>query len=114
MEIRELEKELMEKNKWLFMKLTEQKTLIEKAAQSEYEYRVALASKMMQLKAEGTPVTIIGDLSRGDKAVAKLKLERDIAEGISDACKQSIYAIQAAMSGIQSLISTRKEEMKLL
>lgn len=114
MEIKELEKELLEKNKWLFMKLTEQKELIIKAAQSEYEYRVALASKMMQLKVEGMPVTIMPDLSRGDKTVAKLKLERDIAEGIADACKQAIYAIQSAMSGIQSLISTRKEEMKLL
>jgi hypothetical protein len=114
MDIQQLEKELLEKNKWLFMKLTEQKALIEKAAQCEHDYRVALAQKMTILRIEGVPVTIMGDLSRGDNVIAKLKLDRDISKGIADACRQSIGAIQAAMSGIQSLISTRRSEMQLL
>jgi len=113
MEIIELEKELIEKNKWLFAKLTEQRSLIETASQSEYSYRVALASKMMELRAEGYPVTIMSDLSRGDKNIAKLKLDRDIAAGIADACKGAIRAIQTSMSGIQSLISAYKAEMIL-
>ena len=114
MEITELEKELLKNNKWLTIKLSEQKDLIRKSAQAEHDYRVALASRVTILKAEGIPVTIMSDLARGDKAIAKLKLERDIAKGIADACRQAIIATQAAMSGLQSLISTRKEEMKLL
>jgi len=113
MELFELEKELFEKNKWLFIKLTEQKSLIENSAQTEYAYRIALAVKILELRADGQPATIMSDLSRGDKNIAKLKLDRDIAKGIAEACRQAILAIRASMSGIQSLISTRKEEMKL-
>ena len=114
MELAQLEKELMEKNKWLFLKLTEQKDLIQKSSQAEHDYRIALSSKILELRVEGYPVTIMPDLSRGDRAIAKLKLDRDIARGISDACKQSIKAIQTSISSIQSLVSTRREEMKLL
>lgn len=114
MEINELEQKLMWANKKLFIQIQEQADLIEKSAQAEYAYRTALASKMIELKADGVAVTIMADLARGDKSIAKLKLDRDIARGIADACRESIRAIQASMSGIQSLISTRKEEMKLL
>lgn len=114
MEIRELEKELMEKSRWLVAKLGEQKGLVESYAQAEHDYRVALAKKMTELKLSGEKVTIISDLSRGDEVVAGLKKDRDIAEGVLDACKSSIRSMQATMSGIQSLISTKKEEMKLL
>ena len=113
MELLELEKELFKKDAWLLAKLTEQKGLIQKAAQAEEVYRVALATKMLLLKSEGCQATLIPDLARGDKGVAKLKLERDIAEGIADACKQSIYAIQTSMSGIQSMLAVIKAEMSL-
>ena len=113
MELIELEKELFEKNKWLVAKLSEQKDLIQKSGQSEHDYRVALAVKLLQLRTDGYQATIMTDLAKGDKIIAKLKLERDINRGIADACKEAIRAIQAMISGIQSLISTRKEEMKL-
>ena len=114
MELRELEKELIEKNKWLFMKLKEQKTLIQDMAQKEHDYRVALAQTILSLRTDGTPVTIMSDISRGDKIIAKLKLERDISKGMADACKQGIRAIQTAISGLQSMISTRRAEMELI
>jgi len=114
MDIRELEKELMQKAGWLTTKLGEQKGLVNAYAESEHNYRVALAKKMTELKLKGEKVTIISDLSRGDEVVAGLKKERDIADGVLDACKSSIRSMQATMSGIQSLISTKKEEMKLL
>jgi len=114
MEIAQLEKELMEKARWLTVKLGEQKGLVQDYAQAEHDYRIALAQKMTALKIKGEKVTIISDLSRGDEAVAGLKRDRDIASGILDACKSSIRSMQATMSGIQSLISTKKEEMKLV
>ena len=114
MDLSQLEKELHEKNRWLFVKLTEQKSLIEKSAQTEHDYRVALAQKLATLRIDGIPATIMSDMARGDHIIAKLKLERDIAKGVAEACRQSIIAIQASMSGIQSLISTRRAEMGLL
>ena len=113
-DILKLQKELMKQNKWLEMKLSEQRKLIEKASQAEHDYRVALASKMTTMRMEGTPVTIIPDLCRGDATVAKLKMERDIAKGVGDACKEAIRSIRAVMSGIQTLLSTQKEAMKLI
>jgi len=113
-EIGELEKKLLEANSWLFIKLKEQKKLIKDSAQKEHDYRIALASKIVKLRAEGVPVTIMSDLSRGELGIAKLKLDRDIAKGMADACRQGIIAIQASMSGLQSLISTRRAEMELI
>ena len=114
MEIQALEKELIEKNKWLFMKLTEQKDLVRGAAQTEHDYRIALAKEIVRQRVDGTPATIMSDICKGKPEIAKFKLERDIAKGMADACKHGIKAIQQSMSGLQSLISTRKEEMKLL
>lgn len=114
MDIPQLEKELMEKAGWLVSKLGEQRGLVENYAESERNYRIALAKKMTELKLKGEKVTIISDLSRGDPVVAGLKRDRDIADGVLDACKSSIRSMQATMSGIQSLISTKKEEMKLV
>ena len=114
MDLQELQKELLKENGWLFHKLGDQKDLIKKAAQAEHDYRTALAIKLLEYRTAGEPATIMGDLCRGDKAIAKLKLERDIAKGIADACRQSIIATQASMSALQTLISSRKEEMKLL
>lgn len=113
MEIRELEKQLLTNNHYLLAKLKEQRGLVEKAAQTEHDYRIALASKMTTLRIDGTPVTVIPDLAKGDKAVAKLKLDRDVADGVCDACREAIRAVQTTMSGIQSLISAYKAEMNL-
>ena len=51
-----------------------------KKAETERDYRVALAKKIIALRALGTPVTIINDLARGDEEVATLRLKRDVAE----------------------------------
>ena len=114
MELAELEKELMEKNKWLFLKLKEQKDLIEKAGGSERNYRVALAKKMLELRTEGMQITILSDIARGDKIIAELKLNRDIDKGVALACKNGIDAIQSSMSSLQTLISRHRAEMKLI
>lgn len=49
-------------------------------AESERTYRESLAKKILILKAEGYPATLINDLARGDKEVAGLKFSRDVAE----------------------------------
>ena len=61
-------------------------------AKAERDYRVALAKKMLELREKGTPVTIISDLCRGDEEIARLKMERDIAESLYDSNMQFIYS----------------------
>ena len=109
-----LQKTLMDKNRMLYAKITEQPELIEKYGQAEHDYRVALAVKMLELRTSGEKVTLIPDIAKGDKIIADLKLKRDIAYGVSDACREAIRAIQNSMSSIQTLISSRREEMKLV
>lgn len=65
-------------------------------AQAERDYRVAMRKKILEERANGTPVTIISDLCRGDDAVAKLRLERDIALTVYESAKEAIngYKLQ--------------------
>ena len=114
MELIELEKKLLTDRRYLFMKLKELKECVQKAAETEYSYRLALAQKITELRATGEPATIMADICKGDKVIAKLKLDRDIARGMSDACRQSIISLQSSISGLQTLISSRKAEMQLI
>lgn len=59
-------------------------------AEAEQSYRVALAQKMLVLRDQGFPATLIGDLARGDKEVAGLKLERDCSEAVYDSAREAI------------------------
>lgn len=59
-------------------------------AEAEQAYRVALAQKILLLRDAGFPATLIGDLARGDREVARLKLERDCAESVYDSAKEAI------------------------
>ena len=54
-------------------------------AQAEEAYRTALATKILSLKADGIAITACGEIARGDKQVAKLRRERDVAEGVKEA-----------------------------
>lgn len=113
-DVETLERDLQEKNLWLVGKLSMHKDLVLKAAQTEHDYRVALAKKMVEMRADGQPATIMPDICRGDKAIAKLKLDRDIAQGLADTNMMAIRSIQSIMSGLQSMLSRHRAEMKLL
>lgn len=62
----------------------------QKLAQAEQDYRMALAEKILIERDKGLPVTIIGDVCRGDKSIAKLKFERDTAQAVYDANTEAI------------------------
>lgn len=61
-------------------------------AKTEYEYKTALSKKMLEERENGIPVTILSDICRGKPDIAKLKMERDIAETLYDSCKEGINA----------------------
>ena len=70
-----------------------------KKAHAEYEYRVALAEKIITLRAENQPVTIINDLARGADEIALLRLKRDLADATHSSSIEAInnYKLQLRM-----------------
>jgi hypothetical protein len=65
-------------------------------AQAECDYRTALSKKILEYRADGMPVTIISDICRGLPEIAKLRLERDIAQTVYESAKEAIngYKLQ--------------------
>ena len=63
-------------------------------AQAESDYRIAMRKKILEERANGSPVTIISDLCRGDPEVAKLRLERDIAQTVYESAKEAIQGLK--------------------
>lgn len=65
-------------------------------AESEKKYRIALAKRILEERAKGTPVTVISDICRGDVEIAQLKFERDCAEVTYKAALEAInnYKLQ--------------------
>lgn len=62
-------------------------------ANCERLYREALAKKILDLrsKPDAPAWTTCADVARGDVHVAKLKFERDVAEGVLEAMRQQAY-----------------------
>ena len=65
-------------------------------AQAEMDYRIGLAQKIIVERDKGVPVTIISDICRGDRSIAKLKFERDVAETVYKSALEAIntYKLQ--------------------
>jgi hypothetical protein len=60
-------------------------------ALAEEAYRIALAKRIVELRAEGIPATLCADLARGTESIARLKTVREIAEGVREAAGQSTW-----------------------
>ncbi len=96
------------KNK-LNLAIKELKTRGISKAKAEAEYRTALAEKILIERDKGTPVTIINDVCRGDREIAKLKMERDIAETLYETCLQAIYATKLEMNIINDMMMAERK-----
>lgn len=65
-------------------------------ARKEESYRVALAKEIVRQHAqENVAWTVAPDLARGDATVARLRMERDIAEGVKEAMQQAVWRATA-------------------
>src|SRR3954452_21440649 len=73
-------------------------------ALAEEAYRTALAVRITELHAEGVAWSATADLARGDKGVARLKRERDIAEGVVEAAKQAGWRASKDRDDVQAFI----------
>jgi DNA-binding transcriptional LysR family regulator len=81
-------------------------------AEKEERYRVALATEIVRQHAvEGVAWTVAPDLARGNKDVARLRRDRDIAEGVREAMQQACWRRAADRKDTQRFIdwSMRRE-----
>jgi len=99
------------KNRLLTAKNQEYIELTEKYANAKQKYNMAYATEVTKHRIEGTPITVIKDLVKGDKFVAEIGYEMDIAEGVLKACKESMADIRAALDSYRSLLAWLKAEM---
>jgi hypothetical protein len=78
-------------------------------AKAERDYRIALAKKILELRANGIPVSIINDLARGDEKIANLKMKRDIEESLYESNMQRIYECKINIDWLQSQIEAERK-----
>ena len=88
----------------LDLAISELKTRGGNFAKCEHDYRVALAKFIMAQRAEGIPVTIISDISRGNPEIARKRMEKDIAESLYESCKEAINAYKLKIRVIDAQI----------
>jgi len=84
--------------------LSEYKRWVKEYAKREHAYRVALSKRLLERRVEGYPVTILSDLVRGEEDIAKLKYERDIAEGLKNSAEKGtdFYKLYARLIDSQT------------
>ena len=87
----ELWDEIMTEQALLDRAVQELKPRGRKKAETEREYRMALSKRLTVLRAEGQPVTHLLDIAKGED-IAKLRMERDIAESLYDSAVEAINA----------------------
>lgn len=76
----------------------------EQAALTERVYRMALSKKIVELIAEGRAATVAQDLAKGDKQVADLRYERDVARGVLDVAEQRAWRHTADRKDVHEFI----------
>lgn len=88
----ELWDEIMTEQALLDRAVQELKPRGRKKAETEREYRMTLSKRLTVLRAEGQPVTHLLDIAKGEEDIAKLRMERDIAESLYDSAVEAINA----------------------
>lgn len=96
--------EVWRRSEMLEVALKECKTRGRAAAEAEQTYRVALANKILLLREGGLPATLIGDVARGDKDVARLKFERDCAEVVYDNAQEAVMVYKKQIDVLREQI----------
>lgn len=71
-------------------------------AEAQRTYRTLLAQEILRLRAEGMPVTIIGDLARGNDKVADAKFNEVSTEAVYKANEEAINSVKLQIRVIES------------
>lgn len=96
--------EVWRRSEMLETALKECKSRGRAAADAEQTYRVKLAEKILLLREGGLPATLIPDVARGDKDVARLKFERDCAQVVYDNAKEAVNAYKKQIDVLREQI----------
>ena len=79
-------------------------------AKAEHDYRIALAQEILILRDEEKKgVTLIPDLARGKREIAKLKFNRDFAETLYESCQQYIYLKKKELDIVERQIQAERK-----
>lgn len=73
-------------------------------AQAERDYKVALAEALLNERSNGMPMTIIGDVCRGKRDIAKLRFDRDCAEVLYKSAMEAINSLKLQLRLIENQI----------
>ena len=96
--------EVWRRSEMLEVALRECKTRGQAAAEAERVYRVALAEKILLLREGGLPATLIGDVARGDKDVARLKFDRDGSQVVYDNAQEAVMVYKKQIDVLREQI----------
>lgn len=77
------------------------------AAETERDYRVALAKEKIRLRDEGMAVGLIEDVARGN--LADLRFQRDLAREKYISGRDSMKAIAVQINALQSILRIQSE-----
>ena len=100
----ELQK-LEELNNLLTSALSEYKKRGQDYAKAYKNYRILVAQKLLQLKADGMPVTISYDIARGDEEVANAKEQEIITECLYKSCQEAVNVYKLKIKILQAQIN---------
>ena len=107
MELRNLTEELYLASKRLSKSGDELFKLAKDKAESEREYKMALAKSIVLLKDSGQSVTLIGDIARGE--CADLKFQRDLSDARYTAGRELAESLRTEVSALQTLIKLQSD-----
>lgn len=88
----------------------ELKKLSIKMAEAKKEYSIALAKEILKLKQQGCQVTVLLQIAKGEKTVAQLRFNKDVAESSYYVQRDTIDNLKAEIDTLRSLLSFMKME----
>lgn len=92
--------------------VTSIKTLSLKKAQAERDYKVKKRQKILELRLNKYPATLINDLVVGDEEVAELRLKRDIANSDYFTALEAMQNIRLELESYRSMLTWNRVELK--
>jgi hypothetical protein len=102
MEIVKVVDKIQSVNDRLEKSIVELHRLAKLKAQAEHDYRIAETQETLKLKTEGIAITLIPSLVKGN--IADKLLERDTAEALFVACRESIDILKTIQTSNQSIL----------
>lgn len=96
--------ELQEKIKELNIAVKSLRKTGSEYAEAYTQYRIKLATKLVELRDGGMPVTIAYDVARGQKDIAKEKYNEIVKEAIYEANKESVNSLKLQIRILEAQI----------